>query len=116
MERSATNRIVTIIFCILSGLFVLPVTIPALIFPAKAQANDIKAYCQSVANIAGGSYQIEETCRQEEMTAREELQKMTIPQRIKNYCEKVGSAAGGSYQIMETCVEQETNAKNRMNQ
>lgn len=85
-----------------------------IIFSVPALAFDIDAYCKEVADAAGGSYQIEETCRKMESEAKAKLEKMSIPSRVEKYCKEIGEAVGGSYQIMETCVKQELESKSRM--
>lgn len=75
---------------------------------------DIKAHCRKIADIAGGSYQIEETCRKGEQEARKDLTTITIPSRISQHCQEIGAVAGGSYQIMLTCVKKEIEAKDRL--
>ena len=81
---------------------------------ANADAFDINSYCRQVANAAGGSYQIEKVCREQETQARSNISSMSVPIRIKNYCSEVGQAAGGSYQIMEVCIQQESQAKSSL--
>lgn len=86
-----------------------------LIFGASISFGyDINTYCEGVADAVGGSYQIEEMCREQEQDAKARIFKMNIPPRIKKYCEEVGQAVGGSYQIMESCIQQELEAKSRM--
>jgi len=75
---------------------------------------DTKSYCRKVADAVGGSYEIEETCRNEEADALASLQSRKIPARILRYCTQVTDAIGGSYVIMQTCVEQENEAKARL--
>jgi hypothetical protein len=74
---------------------------------AGMPAFDTKAYCRKISDTVGGSYQIEETCRDQEARAISKLNSIEIPGRILRYCTKIGETIGGSYQIMETCVEQE---------
>ena len=81
---------------------------------ASIPSFDTKAYCRKIADTIGGSYQIEETCRNEEYDALEKLNSRVIPDRILKYCTRIGETIGGSYQIMETCVEEETEAANRL--
>jgi len=75
---------------------------------------DTAGYCSNISDTAGGSYEIEETCRNEEADALGKLQAQTIPARIMRYCSDIGDTAGGSYQIMATCVEQEEDAASRL--
>ena len=89
-----------------------------LILAAPAMAEDIsfdiEAYCARVAEAVGGSYQIEETCRQQEADAREAMR--STEQRIATYCARVAEAVGGSYQVYNTCVDQEDAARGRIGQ
>lgn len=75
---------------------------------------DTKAYCRRLADVAGGSYQIEEACREQEREAQASLARKEIPSRVENYCRKLGETAGGSYNIMNACVDQELAAKGRL--
>lgn len=81
---------------------------------SPAFAYDITAYCQQVSQAVGGSYQIEETCRQQENTAKQNIAAMAVPEQIQKYCQDVGQAIGGSYQIKEVCIQQEMSAKSRL--
>jgi hypothetical protein len=75
---------------------------------------DTNRYCSKVADAVGGSYEIEETCRNQEADAFASLQSRRIPARILHYCTQVSEAIGGSYVIMQTCVEQESEAADRL--
>ena len=79
-----------------------------------AHAYDIQAYCKTVSNAVGGSYQIEESCQKMERTSRDNLARTVLPTRIDKYCEEVGGAIGGSYQIKEACAKQELQARSRL--
>ncbi|WP_036244148.1 hypothetical protein [Methylobacter tundripaludum] len=81
---------------------------------SNAFAFDISNYCRQVSDAVGGSYQIEEACRQQELEAQASLSRKQMPQRVEKYCREVGQAVGGSYQIMDACVEQELAAKARL--
>lgn len=72
---------------------------------------DINGYCQQVADVSGGSYQIEKMCRSQETRARDRVAAMDAPDRVIKYCDQVASVVGGSYQIMESCIQQELAAK-----
>lgn len=77
----------------------------------RSPSYDTNGYCAEVAGVAGGSYVIERTCRQQEAEARGDIRRMSIPGRVYNYCDEVASVgAGGSYVIFRTCVEQELGA------
>lgn len=80
----------------------------------NAFGYDINGYCRQVADAVGGSYQIEETCRQQENQARSNISRAQSPARVEKYCKDVGQAVGGSYQIMEACIRQELAAKGRI--
>lgn len=77
-------------------------------------AFDTNSYCRQVADSVGGSYVIEETCREQEYEARSNINSMSVPSRIENYCREVAQAIGGSYVIMKTCIQQELEAKGRL--
>lgn len=81
---------------------------------AELPSFDTTAYCRNIGDTAGGSMQIEATCRDMEDEALSELRRMTIPSRMLNYCTEIGETAGGSYQIMKTCVEMESEAAARL--
>lgn len=80
-----------------------------------ASGYDITAYCQKVSQAIGGSYQIEQTCREEERKAQSNIARMSVPSQVSSYCQQVGQAVGGSYQILETCISEELKAKTRLN-
>lgn len=87
----------------------------ALLIPcSNAFAFGIYGYCRQVSDAVGGSYQIEEACRQQEREAQASLSRKQMPPRVEKYCREVGKAVGGSYQIMNACVEQELAAKARL--
>lgn len=75
---------------------------------------DTVAYCARVADAGGGSYQIEETCRQLEEDAQKTLIWAEVPLKIMAYCSGVAKAGGGSYAILATCADQEIAAKQRL--
>lgn len=81
---------------------------------SNAFSFDIHRYCRQVSEAVGGSYQIEEACRQQEREAQANLSRKQIPSRVEKYCREVGQAVGGSYQIMNACIEQELAAKARL--
>ena len=78
---------------------------------APTQEDGITKYCSVIASHAGGSYQIENECRKEEIEARSKLLKLKLPARVESYCTKVSNAIGGSYQIKLTCAEEELTAR-----
>lgn len=75
---------------------------------------DMKKYCADVGETAGGSYEIEQTCREQEKKSQNNLSYLSVPKRVATYCQNVGQYAGGSYQIMETCIENELKAKKQL--
>lgn len=64
------------------------------------QSFDIEKHCKDVASFAGGSYQIEQGCRNNERKAQAQMDSETIPAEIKAHCTEVAEFAGGSYQII----------------
>ena len=90
------------------------VTVPT---PALAAGYDIKAYCKNVANVSGGSYAIEESCRQMEADARlrVEARRAGVPKRVMAYCDRVAViGGGGSYAMLDSCIDMELQAKRNM--
>lgn len=87
----------------------------ALIFLAPmavwGQGFDIEKHCKEVASFAGGSYQIEQGCRNNERKAQAQIDSESIPPEIKAHCQEVAEFAGGSYQIMMGCIKNEIKAK-----
>ena len=83
-------------------------------FPLAAHAYDIEAYCTQVGAAAGGGSQLEAACRDQEQAAKDNISRMSVPQRIMNYCQEVGQSAGGSYQFMEACIKEESKAKDKL--
>jgi len=77
----------------------------------QSNAFNINSYCKQVAIAAGGSYQVEKICREQEYGAQRKISSKQIPSRIYNYCKEVGQAGGGSYQMMETCIQKGLEAK-----
>lgn len=75
---------------------------------------DTNAHCKKVSEIAGGSYQIEETCRASENEAKNSLRSMSIPPEILEHCLRIGQVAGGSYEIALTCSNDEMKAKSKL--
>lgn len=75
---------------------------------------DSKAYCNTVAQSVGGSYQIEKACRDQEASAWDHLRNRGLPSDIAKYCGEVARTVGGSYQIMDACADQEIAAKSAL--
>lgn len=76
----------------------------------------IDSYCQAVSEAGGGSYQIEEKCREMENDSMRNLESMEAPNRVMKYCTEVAQAGGGSYQILETCINMELESKSNIGQ
>ena len=74
----------------------------------------LTSYCRKISNVSGGSYQIEEVCREQERTAYADIASKNIPNRIWNYCDRIGIISGGSFQLFDVCVEQETGSMGRV--
>jgi hypothetical protein len=81
---------------------------------AELPSFDTISYCRKIGDTAGGSMEIEATCREMEGDALSALNRMTIPGRMLRYCTQIGETAGGSYEIMKTCVEMESEAATRL--
>lgn len=77
---------------------------------------DIDKHCKHIGSLAtGGSYTLEQTCRNIEREAFAKLSSMAIPPEIEKHCAHIGGmATGGSYSLMQTCVEQEIEAKENL--
>jgi hypothetical protein len=81
---------------------------------AELPSFDTVSYCRKIGDTAGGSMEIEATCREMEADALSGLSRLTIPARMLRYCTQIGETAGGSYEIMKTCVEMESEAATRL--
>lgn len=77
---------------------------------------DIEKHCKHIGSLpTGGSYTLEQTCRNQEREALRKLQGQSIPPEIEKHCAHLGSlSTGGSYSLMLTCVQQEITAKNNL--
>ena len=77
---------------------------------------DIGKHCKHIGSLpTGGSYTLEQTCRNQEREALRKLQGQSIPPEIEKHCAHLGSLSiGGSYSLMLTCVQQEIAAKNNL--
>jgi hypothetical protein len=78
---------------------------------AEVPDFDIKKYCTSVAEMAGGSYSIESSCREMEEDSKKKLVRRTVSARIMKYCKDVASYGGNSYMILESCIDMEEDAR-----
>jgi hypothetical protein len=71
----------------------------------------IAAYCKKLVG-SDGSYEIEATCRSQEMEAYRRIASGEFPNldpRIKRYC--TSDPFGESFEITETCIKQEVQSK-----
>lgn len=71
-----------------------------------------EAYCESVSQAIGGSFAIKRQCEEDEQTAKLELSRTKLPDRIYKYCQTTAKTIGGSYQIMLVCAQDELKAMN----
>ena len=80
---------------------------------AAVPSFNTNAYCKEVAEVGGGSYMIEQGCREMEADAKATVGRMNVPSKTMSYCTEVARAAGrnGSYSILQGCIEMETDAK-----
>lgn len=76
----------------------------------RAPGFDSGAYCESVSQVAGGSYTIKNACLAEEAAAKRSIQAQSIPDRIYDYCTSVGEVIGGAHSITAQCIRDETAA------
>lgn len=100
-----------------AALFFILAPIQAFAGPASPPLSgnaQIKRYCGEIAQVAGGSYQIEEACRNQEVIAARALIKMNPEDRVWNYCQDISDAAGGSYSILLACAQQEIRSRQRL--
>jgi len=95
------HHAVIVLLCVVAG-------IPAL---GIAADFNIENHCREVSQFVGGSYQIEQNCRNNERKAKEQLSAEPIPPEIEKHCAEVAEFVGGSYQLMMSCVKNETKAK-----
>lgn len=73
---------------------------------------DIEQHCAKVAASVGGSYQIEQNCRNKARESKRALESMgSIPPEIERNCERIATSVGGSYTIMKNCIDREIAAK-----
>lgn len=83
---------------------------------AAQYSGDINGYCKKVSDVSGGSYTIEQGCRDMENNAKEKLSRMSVSQRVFDYCKSVADVSGKSYSIMVGCIEMELDAKRKIQQ
>jgi hypothetical protein len=85
---------------------------PAIAESRRLQADfDIEQHCAKVSQSVGGSYRIEQTCRDRAREAKRQIESMSIPLEIERNCTRIAGAVGGSYTIMKSCIEREIEAK-----
>lgn len=75
---------------------------------------DSNAYCRRLGDTAGGSAEVELSCRQQEKAAYEHLSTRPTTPRILNYCNGLGVTSGGSYEVFDACVSQEEAAQRQL--
>jgi hypothetical protein len=75
--------------------------------PSFGQGYDTHSHCRQ---LAGGSYSLEQTCRNMERKAQESLQRTSVSHDVWLHCtDLMGSTA--SYSLLQTCVGMEERAK-----
>lgn len=85
---------------------------PVIVEPRRLQADfDIEKHCREVSKAVGGSYRIEQSCRDRAREAKRQIEAMDISPEIERHCARVAEAVGGSYAIMKSCIEREVEAK-----
>ena len=77
-------------------------------------AYDTEAYCAEVAKVSGGSYTIEQGCRDMEAGAHAALVTRAVEAKIMEYCDQVARIGGGSYSLLGGCIAMEEQARNAM--
>lgn len=82
--------------------------------PTYSADFDIEQHCAKVAASVGGSYQIEQNCRNKARESKRVLENMSIPPEIERNCERIAASVGGSYTIMKHCIEREIAAKTNL--
>ena len=97
----------------------LAVILPALFFPASAQAQqlphfDVTTHCKEVASF-GGSYSamLNNSCIDMEQDAYNHLKPVwgRLPGSMRDHCTEVAAFGGpGSYSLLESCVKMESDA------
>lgn len=87
--------------------------IVAMSWAATANAEmpdyDVKAYCKTVADTAGGSAMILRGGYSQEQTSYNKLKPTweTLPAKMQKYCDEVAQVSGGSFMILAGCVQME---------
>jgi hypothetical protein len=92
----------------------LALAIVAPAFAVEDPGYDTKKYCKEVGDIAGGSSQLELSCRQMEERTKKNLANIQASARSAKHCADVGKIAGGSYQLFEACLQQEAEAEKEL--
>lgn len=95
--------------------YLIAFTLAAASLAASAQDMprfDVEAHCEQVAEFAGGSHQIFNSCIQMEQNAYNGLKARwaSVGGRIRSHCQEVAQFSGGSYQILQSCVQMEEDA------
>ena len=81
---------------------------------AALPSYDTEVYCAEVAKMSGGSYMIEQGCRDMEASAQALLEARTVEPKIMEYCDQVAQFSGGSYSLLDGCITMEEQARNAM--
>ncbi len=68
--------------------------------------SEIDKYCSKISGVEDENSEAKRNCIQQELNAREQLSKMTIPSDTVTACRRLSESTGGSYQVMLTCVQQ----------
>ena len=81
---------------------------------AEMPNYDVKAHCQQVAGMGGGSQMILQGCFQQEQSSYNSLKPTwdSLSPTMRNHCNQVASMGGGSYMILKGCVDMELNSAN----
>ena len=95
------------VLALLAAIFVVP---PAV--AGEIPRFDVKGYCNSVADISGGSSMIYNGCIDMEQQAYNALKSSWagLPDRQQKYCHEVAEISGGSYMILKGCIDMESDA------
>ena len=90
-------------------------TPPAARTTSEDPGYDIDAYCATIAEAAGGSYQLESSCRKQETDALDRFGRLEgVEPRILSYCRNTADIAARSYWFLVTCIGSEEKAKAEM--
>jgi hypothetical protein len=86
----------------------------------QAVSASITRYCSNMAANVGGSYVLEQSCHEQEVSAwmqvTADYDAHRIPEQVYQYCRDMATNVGGSYVLERSCVEQEMAAKQSLEQ